>query len=139
MLGQWRVSQRPHGRGGVVVDGGANGDEPTTTVVTAMAAVSHPVAPAPPLDRLGFYEWGMGGAVNLLPSAPPPHSYLLWRSATEAHQPVTGWAPPIRVRGESESGSAVGPSLARDQNPTFSPLISTFPFNFALFFTTLML
>ena len=112
------MSQRPHGRGGVVVDGGANGDEPTTTVVTAMAAVSLPVAPAPPLDRLGFCEWGMGGAVNLILNAPAPHSYLLWRSATGPHQLVTGWAPPIRARGESELGSAVGLSLARDQNPT---------------------
>ena len=54
------------------MDGGANGDEPTTTVVTAMAAVSLPVVPAPSLDRLGFCEWGMGGAVNLSYRTPRP-------------------------------------------------------------------
>ena len=54
------------------MDGGANGDEPATTVATAMAAVSLPVTPAPPLDRLGFCEWGMGGAVNLSYRTPRP-------------------------------------------------------------------
>ena len=46
---------------------------------------------------------GVGGTVNLVPSAPAPHPYLLWRCAMGAHQPEEGWAPPIKVRGEDES------------------------------------
>ena len=42
--------QRLHGRGGVVVDDGANGVESGTMAAAAMAVL--PTAPAPPPDRL---------------------------------------------------------------------------------------
>ena len=62
---------------------------------------SFPLLQRPLVDRLRVSVGeGVGGAVNLVPSAPAPHPYLLWHCATGAHQPEEGWAPPIRARGE---------------------------------------
>ena len=87
--------QRLHGRGGVVVDDGANGDGPGSTAV----AVRLPAAPAPPPDRLGFRNVGegAGGAVNLVPSAWPLTPFYM---ALHSRGPPTikGWTPPIRAR-----------------------------------------
>ena len=44
------MTQRLHGRGGVVVDDDANGDEKRMKTTAAMAVL--PTAPAPPPDRL---------------------------------------------------------------------------------------
>jgi len=44
------VTQRLHGRGGVVVDDGANGDKKRMKTAAAMAVLS--TAPTPPPDRL---------------------------------------------------------------------------------------
>ena len=44
------MTQRLHGRGGVVVDDGANGDEKRMKMAAAMAVL--PTAPAPHPDRL---------------------------------------------------------------------------------------
>ena len=70
--------QRLHGRGGVVVDDGANDDEPGLMVAVKAAKVGLPAAPTLPLDRLGFRDVGegAGGAANLVSSAPAPHPLL---------------------------------------------------------------
>ena len=48
------MMQRLRGRGDVVVDDGANGDESRTKAAAAMVVL--PTAPAPPSDRLRVLE-----------------------------------------------------------------------------------
>ena len=62
-------------RDDVVIDGDDDGTE--LAAVKAMK-VGLPVAPALPLDRLGFRDVGegAGGAANLVSSAPAPHPLL---------------------------------------------------------------
>ena len=49
-------------------------------------------------DRLGFLLVGQRATIFGL-CATDPHLFLLYvYCATGAHQPSTGWAPPIRVR-----------------------------------------
>ena len=49
-------------------------------------------------DRLGFLLVGQWAAIFGL-SATDPHLFLLYVCCTTgAHQPSTGWAPPIRAR-----------------------------------------
>jgi len=84
---QWRRR-----RVGVVEDGGGDGD--------GDGGGASYCSSAPLLDWLARVSVGegVGGAVNLVLSAPAPHLYLLWRCTVGAHQPMKGWAPPIRVR-----------------------------------------
>jgi hypothetical protein len=65
-------------------------------------------------------------------SVPCPSTSYLWRCATGAHQPFMGWAPPIRaqVKGPVGHWASWWRSI-----PTFSPLISSYTFNFRLYFT----
>ena len=49
-------------------------------------------------DRLGFLLVGQWAAIFGLPTT-DPHLFLLYVCyVMGAHQPPTGWAPPIRVR-----------------------------------------
>ena len=82
--------QRLHSRGGVVVDDGANDDEPGLMVAVKAAKVGLPAAPALSLDRLGFRDVGegVGSAANLVLRALAPHPLLFWRCAVGAHQPL---------------------------------------------------
>ena len=88
---QWRRERN------VEVEGdGSDADGSASMAV----AVSLPAAPAPPPDRLGFREYvgeGVGGAVNLVPSAWPltPFYMALYSGGPPT---IKGWTPLIRAR-----------------------------------------
>ena len=67
------MTQRGRCRRDGVEDGGGDGG-----TELAAATVELPASPAPLVDRLKvFVDEGVGGAVNLVLSAPAPHPYLL--------------------------------------------------------------
>ena len=103
------MTQQLHGRGGVVVDDGANGDESRTMAAAAVetpvesrttAGVAQrrlPVASAHPQIGLGFFD-GFGGARRTSYCVPPASTSLYSTAQQGSTNHVLGWAPPIRAR-----------------------------------------
>ena len=126
--GPWR--RRRGRRGGAVVEeeiaDGVQGRRRRGTVATA---VGLPVAYSAPLDRsrVGMVEQWRQRTSLVAPLTPT--SYLLY-CATGAHQPYIGLGAP-------DQSASQRPSWPLGQlveiNPTFSPLISSFTFNFIPF------
>ena len=87
--------QRRRGRSIGVGDGDSDADGSASMAV----AVRLPAAPALPLDRLGFRDVGegVGGAANLVSSAPAPHP-LLFSAVQRGPPTIKGWTPPIRAQ-----------------------------------------
>ena len=104
----------------MVMRGGEGGEG---TVVSAVLPVGTALGPR----SVGVLVGGCGTKVNLVLCAGQPHTSL-YAQATGAHQPWFGWAPPIRAL-DHGSRWVVGPTRV-EINLTFSPLISTFTFNF---------
>ena len=104
------MTQQLHGRDGVVVDDGANGDESMTMAATAveMPAESRtttgvaqrrrlPVASAHPQIGLEFFG-GFGGARRTSCCVPPASTSLYNAVQREPTNHVLGWASPVRAR-----------------------------------------
>ena len=104
------MTQQLHGRDGVVVDDGANGDESRTMAAAAVetlvesrttAGVAQrrrlPVASAHPQIGLGFFG-GFGGARRTSCCVPPASTSLYSVAQQGPTNHVLGWAPPIRAR-----------------------------------------
>ena len=86
--------QRVRSAGGEVRRSGGDA-EATVKSVAASRRWQHPLS-----RSVRVREWSVGRLVaqgNLVPCALAP-TYLLWCCATGAHQPWSGWAPPIRAR-----------------------------------------
>ena len=92
--------QRLHGRSGVVVDDGANDDEPGLMVAAVKAAkVELPAATALSLDRLGFRMWERVLAARRTSLyVPGPFTPFILALCSGGPPTIKGWAPPVRVR-----------------------------------------
>ena len=110
------MTQQLHGRGGVVVDDGANGDESRTMAAAAVETPVEsrmttgvaqrrrlPVASAHPQIGLGFFG-GFGGARRTSYCVPPASTSLYSAAQWGPTNHVLGWAPPIRARIKSLIG-----------------------------------
>ena len=104
------MTQQLHGRSGVVVDDGANGDESRTMAAAAVetpvelrttTSVAQrrwlPVASAHPQIGLGFFG-GFGGARRTSCCVPPASTSLYSVAQQGPTNHVLGWAPPISAR-----------------------------------------
>jgi hypothetical protein len=105
------VMQRLRGRGDVVVDDGANGDESRTKAVAAMVVL--PTTPTPPSDRLRVL------GIWMRASAARSTSYRAPRPLTPIYLTLYSRGPPTinGLGGPDQSAGLKGREIKRSNKP----------------------